>query len=439
MVSSYSAVPDHNPQRLKLDTLVKLRWLAVAGQTVAVCIVAFWLAFPLPLGPCLGLVALSAWLNLFLRLRYPASIRLPDAAATTLLGYDILQLGGLLYLTGGLTNPFAVLLIAPVMVSATALPARWTVALGLFAAAIASLLAIEARPLPWTDEHTLVLPDLYVAGIWVALVSTLAFMAAYAARVARESRQLQTALAATELILSREQHLHQLDGLAAAAAHELGTPLATIALVAKELEREMPAEAPFHDDIALLRSQSERCREILGKLTSLSTNLSGHLARLPISHLIEDVVAPHRDFDVEIVMALEGDAEREPVGSRNPAILYGLGNILENAVDFAATRVDVVATWTDDVVSVRVTDDGPGFAPEVLDRIGEPYVTTRGRSADRAPEAGGLGLGFFIAKTLLERTGASVVITNRPAPQRGASILVRWPRAAMDAGAPGHW
>jgi two-component system sensor histidine kinase RegB len=439
MAQSYASVPDHHPQRLKLDTLVRLRWLAVAGQTVTVVVVAWVLGFELPLGACLGLIALSAWLNLFLRLRHPVSLRLPDGAATALLGYDILQLGGLLYLTGGLTNPFAVLLIAPVMVSATALPVRFTVGLGALAAVIATLLAVAARPLPWRDGAPFALPELYLAGIWVALVSALAFMAAYAARVAREARQLQTALAATELILSREQHLHQLDGLAAAAAHELGTPLATIALVVKELEREIPADAPFRDDIGLLRSQSERCREILGKLTSLSTDLGGPLARQPLSHLIEDVVAPHREFGVEIAVGLDGDRDREPVGIRNPAILYGLGNILENAVDFASGRVDVTARWTDATVSVRIVDDGPGFAPEVLDRLGEPYVTTRSPAAGRPAEAGGLGLGFFIAKTLLERTGATVVITNRAAPRSGASIAVTWPRAAMDAGARPAW
>ncbi|HUG63567.1 MAG TPA: ActS/PrrB/RegB family redox-sensitive histidine kinase [Methylomirabilota bacterium] len=433
--------PDQSRQWLKLDTLVRLRWMAVAGQTATVCIVAFWLAYPLPLGLCLSLIALSAWLNLILRIRHPSSRRLPDAAAAALLAYDILQLAGLLYLTGGLANPFAILLIAPVMVSATALSVRYTVGLGGLVAALASFLAVVSRPLPWPEGDVLVLPDLYIGGIWAALVSALGFMAAYSARVAREARQLQTALAATELILSREQHLHQLDGLAAAAAHELGTPLATIALVAKELEREAPADARWRDDIALLRSQSQRCRDILSKLTSLSTDFDAHLSRQPISHLIEDVVAPHREFGVELAVTLDGPRDSEPVGSRNPAILYGLGNLVENAVDFARGRVEIVADWGGDQVSVTIRDDGPGFAPEVLDRLGEPYVTTRGRGADQtAPsEAGGLGLGFFIAKTLLERTGASVDISNRSAPATGASITVTWPRAAMDGGGAAGW
>ncbi len=439
MPGSISIPPDQSGGRLRLETLVRLRWLAVGGQTVTVLAVDWWLGWPLPLGYCLGLIALSAWLNLLLRLRFPASMRLSNRAAAALLAYDLLQLAGLLYLTGGLSNPFVVLLVAPVVVSATALPVGYTVGLGALATALASLLAAWSWPVPWPEGDVLVLPRPYLVGVWAALVSALVFMAAYSTRVAREARMLQSALAATELILSREQHLHQLDGLAAAAAHELGTPLATIALVAKELDREVAGDAPIREDIELLRSQSERCRDILGKLTSLSTDFGGGLSRQPLSHLIEDVVAPHREFDVEIVVTLDGPPGREPVGNRNPAILYGLGNIVENAVDFARSRVEVVAGWSDDRVTVTVRDDGPGFSPEVLDRIGEPYVTTRGRGRDGggSGEAGGLGLGFFIAKTLLERTGARVHITNRAAPATGASVAVVWPRRAMEAPAPG--
>jgi two-component system sensor histidine kinase RegB len=427
-------------QRLKLDTLIRLRWLAVAGQTAAVTVVSFLLEYRLELGFCFGLIALSAWLNLFLKIRFPASTRLADPAAAVLLGYDILQLAALLYLTGGLTNPFAILLIAPVMVSATALAVRWTVLLGLLVTATATLLAVWHLPLPWRDGDVMDLPVEYVLGLWTALVSALGFMGAYSFRVAEEARQLQAALTATELILSREQHLHALDGLAAAAAHELGTPLATISLVAKELQREVPADAPWREDIALLRSQSERCRDILGKLTSLSTEMGGHLDRLPITHLLEDVIAPHREFGVALIVHLDGEIEREPVGSRNPAILYGLGNIVENAIDYARTRVDVGASWTEDEVVVTIRDDGPGFSPEIMDRLGDPYVTTRARSAAQPRDGGGgLGLGFFIAKTLLERTGARVEITNRVSPETGAVITVRWPRAAMDQGEREGW
>jgi two-component system sensor histidine kinase RegB len=291
-----------------------------------------------------------------------------------------------------------------------------------------------------------ILPSVYVAGIWVALVCTVLFMGIYAFRVAEEARQLAEALAATELVLTREQHLSALDGLAAAAAHELGTPLATIALVAKELEREMPLGSAHGEDIALLRSQVQRCRDILAKLNSLSADADWHHSTLPLSQLIEEAVAPYREFDVAIRVARPAGRGAEPVGRRNPGILYGLGNLVENAVDFARTEVTLDAQWTPDEVSITIADDGPGFAPEVIGRIGEPYLTTRARS--RASESGseqpGLGLGLFIAKTLLERSGAKLSFTNIEPPGAGASVRIVWPRAAMEAGpaeagtAPAH-
>ena len=236
------------------------------------------------------------------------------------------------------------------------------------------------------------------------------------------------ALTATELVLAREQHLSQLDGLAAAAAHELGTPLSSITVVAKELERAIPADAPHGDDVRLLREQANRCRDILAKLTALSS--SGEpFDRMPLTALIEEVVAPHRDFGVAIDVALSGERQGEPVGARNPAILYGLGNLVENAVDFARERIVIDAHWNSEKVEVTISDDGPGFAPEIMDRIGEPYVTSRRRTpAADDGEAAGLGLGFFIAKTLLERSGATLSYENRAFPGRGATIKVRWRR-----------
>jgi two-component system sensor histidine kinase RegB len=294
---------DFAARSLRLDTLVRLRWLAVAGQTAAVLVVAFGLRFALPIVLCLGLIVLSALLNIGLRLRYPANLRMVQWSAFALLAYDILQLTGLLYLTGGLTNPFAILLLVPVIVSATTLPPRPTVLLGLLVVAAASLLAVSHWPLPWRAGEILALPAVYAVGLWGALVSACVFTGVYAFRVAEEARQLAAALTATEMVLAREQHLYALDGLAAAAAHELGTPLATIALVAKELERDTPAGSPHADDLALLISQSQRCRDILARLTSLSGQADDHLARRPLSHLLAQVVEAYRAFPVEIEAA----------------------------------------------------------------------------------------------------------------------------------------
>ncbi|HMB47519.1 MAG TPA: ActS/PrrB/RegB family redox-sensitive histidine kinase, partial [Afifellaceae bacterium] len=370
--------------------------------------------------------------NIYLDLRFPPPIRLDSIWTTAILAYDVLQLAGLLYLTGGLENPFAILLLGPVVVSATTQQPDKTFLLGALVLLSATALIFVHEPLPWYPDQVLEVPLLFVAGFWVALLSSLCFIAFFAFRVSEEARQLAGALAATELVLQREKHLSALDGLAAAAAHELGTPLGTIALVAKELESELAADDPQAEDIRLLRSQTERCREILSKLTSLSSMPEGHMGRMPISHILEDVAAPHRDFGIAISLSMEGSGP-EPVTERNPGLLYGLGNILENAVDFATANVELEARWDANGVTVVINDDGPGFSPDIVGRLGEPYVTTR-RLDSRAsePENGGLGLGVFIAKTLLGRSGASVTLANRKVPETGASVRVYWPRAAFD-------
>ncbi len=416
-------------RRPRLTTLVRVRWLAVAGQTAAVMFVALYLQFAFPVGICFGLIAASAWLNLYLAFRFPTNHRLNPAAASLVLAFDVLQLAGLLYLTGGLQNPFVVLMIVPVIISATSLSARHTLALGLLVVVCTSVLIVRHMALPWYPGQTIDLPFLFVIGIWCAIISALGFTAIYAYRIAEEARQLGDALSAAELILQREQHLTALDGLAAAAAHELGTPLATIALVVKEMQRTHIEDPALAEDIALLQSQTQRCREILQRLTRLSSEGEEHMSRLPLSSLIEEVIAPHRNFGIAIDVRKAEGPKPEPVTRRNPGLLYGLGNLVENAVDFA--RGDVVVTWgwTEDQVSVTIQDDGEGFKPEILDRIGEPYMTSR----DATHHGGGLGLGLFIAKTLLERSGAQITFRNRSDPGEGAEVKVVWPRSAFIA------
>src|SRR5712671_1622848 len=354
---------------VRLDTLVRLRWLAVIGQTTAVLVVYFGLDYELPIWACLAVIALAAWLNVTLRIRFPMAQRLEPDRAVWLLAFDTAELAVLLFFTGGLQNPFALLFLGPVLISATALPARTTLMLGGFAIACATLLIFVHGPLPWDSDPPLELPAVYVTGVWLSILLAIAFIGLHAWQITEDSRQIADALAATELVLAREQHLSQLDGLAAAAAHELGTPLATITLIATELERAIEPDSPFADDITLLREQAQRCRAILGKLTELSSSIEP-FDRMPLSALIEEVVAPHRNFGVAIEVALSPDGAAEPIGGRNPAILYGLGNLVENAVDFARERVDVAAEWSGEDVGVTISDDGPGFAPEIMDRVG---------------------------------------------------------------------
>lgn len=423
-------------RRLRVDTLVKLRWLALLGQVVALIVTYFGLRFSLPLGPCLLVIAASAWLNIGLRLRFGRTDRLEDVPAAAMLAYDILQLTALLYLTGGIENPFSMLYLAPIMISAVSLSGRITLILTLLMIAAVSALTFEHYPLPWFPGEQLNLPLIYDAGIWVAIVLGAAFIAIYASRVAIEARKLADALAATELVIAREQHLTQLDGLAAAAAHELGTPLATITLVARDLQKQLPAADPLTEDLNLLTQEAGRCRAILGTLTSLGGDGGDILDEMSVGLLLEEVVSPHRDFGVRISILKDGQGP-EPVCRRNPGILYGLGNLVENAIDFAATEVWIASRWDAARVTIVIGDDGPGFSSDVVGRVGDPYVTTKIDRRAKSEEGSGLGLGLFIAKTLLERSGATVKAENREPPATGALITISWERAVFERGAKG--
>jgi two-component system sensor histidine kinase RegB len=380
-----------------------------------------------PFWACLGVIAAYASVNVALRLRFRWNQRLEPRHAARLLALDVIELAVLLFLTGGLQNPFSFLMAGPVLISAAALPKRMTLMLGALVFVCATFLMRFYYPLPWPEEEPVELPALYLIGVWLSLMLAIGYISIYAWQVIEESRQLSDALAATELVLAREHYLTQLDGLAAAAAHELGTPLSTILVVARELERETAPDSRFGEDIRLLREQAQRCRVILGKLTELPAP-GEPFERMKLSALIEEVVAPNRGAGVAIAVQMAMDDPAEPVGARNPAVLYGLGNILENAVDFARERVEVKATWTDESVVVEVNDDGSGFPPEIIDRMGEPYITSQRGRRMRGREMPGLGLGFFIAKTLLARSGAKISLKNKQFPQRGAIVQVRWKR-----------
>ena len=449
---------DAKPRRVRLQTLVRLRWLAVLGQLIAVLFVSLVLGFEMPFWPAVIVIALTAWLNVFLALRWRTGTRLEERHALALLAFDVIQLSVLLFLTGGLQNPFSILFLAPVTIAATTLTWQRTIVLGMLALAMITLLAFFHMPLPWWPDHPFELPKLYILGMWGALVSGIAFTAFYAHRIALESREMAEALKATELALARQQQLYALDGLAAAAAHELGTPLATIALVAKEMRRECPkcgdegdsgvkeVDGRFCDDLDLIISQAERCRHILAQLADHTRGGDAMLARVKLRAMLEEIIEPVRGPDLDVRMVLQPDFDAsgnplpEPVLKRSPGIIYGLGNLVENACDFAESEVIITAEWNEEEIAVTIMDDGPGFPEDIMDRLGEPFVTTRGgyyRNEDIGEIDGelspGMGLGFFIAKTLLERSGAQIGLANRPAPEHGAIVRVAWARQAIEA------
>jgi two-component system sensor histidine kinase RegB len=405
---------DGGDRRARLRTLILIRWMAIVGQAFTVCLVYFSLGFPLPLLPLLGAIALSALINIVLSLSFSATTRLTERSAALLLGYDILQLSFLLGLTGGLQNPFSILLLVPVTLSATILSLRTTVALCVLVIAGASVLALFPTDLPWTSAG-LRLPRLYMLATWCALVLGTTLIAGYAWRVADEARRMSQGLAATQMALAREQQLSALGGLAAAAAHELGSPLATIAVIARELANSVPPDSPLTEDVAELVSQSQQ-----GSGDELAP-----FTRVPLSTLLETVVEPFRRLDVVLDVVVEGEPELEPTLTPTPELRHALANLIDNAVGYAEHQVRIVLSLSSDLIVVRIEDDGPGFSPEVIELLGEPYVSSR--------PTGGLGLGVFIAQTLLARTGATLHFANL---DRGARVTIAWRRAVLEQHRP---
>jgi len=460
---------------LSLRTLIILRWLALFGQTATVFVAHELLHFPMPLMECMIAIGVGALVNLasLFQLRR-ADSRLPDGRLTALhLGFDILQLSTLLALTGGLENPFCLLLVAPVTVAAASLPGPQAVGLGLMVLAATAVLSFWSLPLPWISGTELMLPALYRLGLGMALVTGVVFTAAYAWRVAADAEKLELALATTQDVLQREQRLAALGGLAAAAAHELGTPLATIQVVAKEMLREARPGSPVAEDAALLLQQADRCRDILTRLSQRPEDGDLLFTEIGLKALLKEVVEPHLGFDLDIATELVmATGEDEPLVRRLPEVVHGLSALVENAADFASSRVRLTASVHEDEIEIEVLDDGPGFAADILPRLGEPYVTSRphgkarqalaaqlqaatatsrkppggrgrrkagapapGPSMTVAPSQGGMGLGFFIARTLLERTGGKVTVAAGDGPvglARGARVSIRWPRNALE-------
>ena len=418
--------------RARLRTLVTLRWLAVAGQTFAVVFVQFGLGFDLPLALCLTAIAASAWLNVFLSFAMRDQVLLRGWEAALQLAFDTIQLACLIGLTGGLSNPFLLFLIAPVTVAATSLSPRYSALIALLATVLAALMPVVSFDLPWRDNQIFNLPPLFEWGHFIALFLGILFFALSSIRLSEDEARLVRALDAASVVMAREQKLSALGAMSAMTAHELGTPLATIHLVAKELASEFDQDDPRFDDVQLIASQADRCRDILGQLSRSREARDIVHANMPLSSLVEEAAAPFRGLGVAVRVtwsAGENGEARVPLIRRSPEVLHALGAFIENAVSFADSQVKAAASWTDRQFMVTISDDGPGFAPDVMPKLGEPYVSQRGEAQ---LGGGDMGLGFFIAKTLIERTGGRIATRNRTPPRKGAIVQAVWPRAALE-------
>lgn len=420
---------------LPLRTLILLRWMAIAGQVLAIGVAEVVFGFDLPLGLCLLAVCAAVCVNLVLGAIYPASKRMTERESLLALLFDALQLGALVFLTGGLTNPFALLLLAPVIVSASALNLRATLILGAASALLTTAVFLVQMPLVQQDGQVFDTPRLFRFGFWLSILIGIAFLGFYARRVSTELNAMSDALLATQMALSREQKLTDLGGVVAAAAHELGTPLATIKLISGELARELQDRPALREDAETIRAQADRCRDILREMgTSGKDDLLVRAA--PIEEILREAAQPHANRGKALHFDLAGldDAPAaQPHVLRRPEMIHGLRNLVQNAVDFAESQVWISARWSADALRVVIADDGPGYPAHVIGRIGDPFLRSKSASGGLLrPEYEGMGLGLFIAKTLLERTGAVMVFSNAPAPGQprakpGAMVEALWP------------
>nr|WP_310524307.1 ActS/PrrB/RegB family redox-sensitive histidine kinase [Polymorphobacter sp.] len=404
---------------VRVRTLATLRWIAIGGQFVTLVFVGLYLGYPLLWPSLIAAVLASAVLNIGLMTLYGRNARLQGRDLTLHLAFDLVQAGVLLFLTGGLANPFAILLIVPVTIAATLLPARAMAILGALAGVILIVLWLWARPLPW-DGTPPDFPAVYRFGVAVSLALAVGFLGIYLWMVSAEARDRARALVATEAALTREAKMSALGSLAAAAAHELGGPLGTITLIAHSLAEALGDDPEFGDDIRLLESETARSRAILIRIARRA-EAEDPFAMLGLDVLLHEVA--HGMIPTRVPVHVVAPSP-QPMVRRSPELLHGLQNLVANAVRHAGSVVELRAATNANEISIMVMDDGSGFASDILPHLGEP---------DLGPShsgAGGTGLGIFIATTLLERTGGRLAFRNRS--DGGAQVDVRWPRAHIE-------
>lgn len=431
---------------VRLQTLILVRWLAILGQTATIWVVSTYYSLDIEVGLCMAIVGVSVIVNLSASFIFPKNKRLSESETVAFSLFDILQLAALLFVTGGLNNPFAVLMLAPVAVAASAVRLPSLILLGAVAITAVSILANWNIPLKTRMGYVLQIPEIFILGNWIAITVGLIFVGLYQRRVSAEIQNMSDALTATQMALSREQKLTDLGGVVAAAAHELGTPLATIKLTSSELADDLEDNPQLQEDALLIREQADRCRDILRSMGRAGKD-DLHLRSAPFDTVIQEAAEPHLNRGKEIVFDEKEDNPIEidpPMIQRQPEIIHGMRNLIQNAVDFAQTSVWVELSWSDTHIGVRVVDDGPGYPPQMIGRIGDPFMRfrkTKEKQKSR-PEYEGMGLGLFIAKTLLERSGATLTFANGSSSgslrkikgkPKGAIVDVSWPLERINA------
>ena len=410
-------------ENLQLDkkTLVSLRYIAIFGQLFAINIVYNYLnlIFPIVVSHIIIFIGLST--NLYLQFKIKGN-QLKDVYASLFLTYDLIQLSILLYLTGGILNPFSFLLIIPAIVSSTFLSMGTTIILGFFTTILLFLISYFYLPLPGVQENILSFPILYKTGILIAILIGLIFLSYFGIRFAGETKKRSEAFNKLQEVISKEYELESLGGQAAAAAHSLGTPLATISVVAKELKKDIGDNTEYSKDIDLLISQIKRCSEILKKISRKQIEDDQFISSIKIENLTEEIINSFRETSSKKITLICEEDENKINIRRTPEIIYGFRNFIGNAVKFSKSQVLIYLKSDAKTISIIINDDGPGFPDDIKNVLGEPYIKSKSKEVSLNS---GLGLGTFLGKTLLEKQGARLFFSGDKK-LGGASVVISW-------------
>ena len=407
--------------KLDKETLLILRWIALSGQFFAIVLVKFIFNFKLELLLCLLIIAIGVLSNFYLKFKIKEK-QLDNYTSTVFLFYDLLQLAVLLYLTGGITNPFTILLIIPAIVSSTFLTLRSTINLSIITILALVIITIDHYPLPHTGDLHFHVPNYYLYAIPTAVIVGLVFLTYFGARFGSESRKRTEALNKLELILAKEHELESIGERAAAAAHSLGTPLSTIAVITKELQKEIGDNPKYSKDINLLLSETRRCSEILKNISQDKLEEDNFLSNVKINDLLNGIVGSFREISEKKLSLIVENNELNPKVQRTLEITYGLRNFIGNAVKYSNSFVDIILESNEKITEIKICDDGPGFSEDIFNVLGEPYIRSENKIIN---SKSGLGLGTFIGKTLLERMKATVKF-SRYSKTKGAMVIVKW-------------
>ena len=410
-------------ENLNLDksTLTILRYIAIFGQFIAINIVFFYLDLKFPIKESYTIIFLGLLTNLFLQFRVKVN-QLKDTYASLFLLYDLFQLSALLFLTGGILNPFSILMIIPTIVSSTFLSMGTTIILGLITSILLFIISFTHLPLPGLDANIFSVPNYYTIGILISILIGLIFLSYFGIRFAGETKKRSEALNKLQEVISKEYELESLGGQAAAAAHSLGTPLATISVVAKELKKEIGGDKELSKDIDLLISQTKRCSEILKQISKKQIEEDIFLSSIKFEDLLQEIINSFKETSSKEIELLTDDDLNKISIRRTPEIIYGLRNFIGNAVKFSKSKVKIKLSSDEKKIEIKINDDGPGIPDDIIEKIGEPYI--KSKSKELLANAG-LGLGTFLGKTLLERQNAKLLF-RRNSDLGGALVIVSW-------------